>query len=583
MEQDIFLLQVEQYADGMSKEKMECCLLDIAKQIPKEKRQIFLEFMQNYRSDDKETSNNVSYKPRMSDQLVEEKRKEIMEWMDSIENQDLYLEANGYEDYSDGWHGDWVWEYYDSMGIGTKIEIAVDFAKDCINDRRYQEALDILDKILDLGVLAGDDWDAMFVDIGQLKEENIIEIDLKKLALMVLYADYQVRDKEKRASDMYRYFNYDIFYNIHVEEMRHIGREELKDEKAFWEDWIELLSSKTGDLEARLLKEAALYAKGADGLADTARKYYVNHPSLYLEALKEYEMNHEYKKMAALGTEAVNRIDKKYKIRSEIALKTSFAEYYLGNEEKMKELWYEVYVSDMREVNFLRLFLEDNMARSFGMKGKDLPKIMQKENVYHNDRQELQENQLHSTTATCLAFLSGEFEKVWKACVNPPKSLGWTGEFIGYGIKIFLLYLYHGESLNKAVNNIADDIARSFGFKENEEFYYLDKELSAKTGGAAETFWMAFCRWKKYFTISDHEKSKYLSWVEGIIDKRTNAIVGGQFRNHYISVAMLISALGEVKESMGYQSARQELKARYKKRFPRHSSFNSAINEYIKI
>ena len=582
MEQDIFLLQVKQQVAYMRKEKMESCLIDMAKLLPSGKQLAFLQFLQNYISDNKEKSSEVPYKSRMSDQLVEEKQNEIVAWMDSIDNHELYLEANGYEDYSGGyWDSDWTWEYSDPMGVGSRIEMAVALAKDCVNDRRYEVALNILDRLLDLYVWVENDWDEMSIDIEQLQEEKIIKVDLKQLALMVLYIDYQVCDRKERAADMYTYFNYHIFQDIHVEEMRHIGREELKEENAFWEDWIEILSSKTGNLEARLLKEAVLHTKGADGLADIARKNYLKHPSLYLEALKEYEMNHEYQKMADLGTEAVNNIDKKYRIRSEIALKASFAEGYLEHEDKMKELWYEVYASVNSGVNFLRLFLDDHMAKFYGMKAKELPKIIQKRNDYNNDTQELEENILDSTTATCLEFLSGEFDKVKRACVNPKGSLGWSGNFIGYGIKIFLLYLYDEECLKKATKNIAGDIAYSFGFNKNEEFYFFVKDLFSKSGGDTETFWMTFCKWKKYFTMPDHDKNKYLLWVEDIIDKRTNAIVGGQFRNHYTSVALLISSFGEVKESWGYQGARQEITARYKKIFPRHSSFHAALNEYI--
>ena len=582
MEQNIFLSQVKQYIDCMNKDNIKRCLLDVAKQIPKESTQAFLQCLQNYSSDKEEKSDEDIYKSRMSDQLVEEKRNEILIWMDSIDNHELYLDADGYEDYSGGyWNSDWTWDYSDPMGIGTKIEMAVAFVKDCVNDRKYEVALNILDRILDLEVSVETDGDEMSLDIEQLQEESIIKIDLKQLALIVLYVDYQVRDKKERAADIYTYFGYSFFRNIHMEEIRHIGREELKDEAVFWEDWIEILSSKMGDLEARLLKEAVIYSKGADGLAEIARKNYMKHPSLYLEALNEYEMNHEYQKMVDIGTEAVSIIDKKYRIRGKIALKASCAEFYLGHEDKMKELWYEVYVSDMNEVNFLRLFLEDNMAQSYGMKGKDLPKIPKKENGNGNCNLELVENLVDSTTATYLAFFSGEFQKVKKACVNPTESLGWSGRFIGYGIKIFLLYLYNEECLGKATKNIAHEIARSFGFKENEEFYYLKINPSEKNGGDSETFWMAFCKWKNYFTITSSEKNKYLHWLEEIIDKRTNAIVGGQFRNHYAGVALLISALGEVKESMGYQGARQEIKAKYKKMFPRHSSFNAAVNEYI--
>ena len=56
-----------------------------------------------------------------------------------------------------------------------------------------------------------------------------------------------------------------------LEEMFHVGGEELKDTEQFWKDWIGLLQKKNGDAEARLLKEAILYCEGIDGLYEMAK------------------------------------------------------------------------------------------------------------------------------------------------------------------------------------------------------------------------------------------------------------------------------------------------------------------------
>ena len=78
---------------------------------------------------------------RMSDDLVTEKMAQIQKWMDQIDEGGLYLETEGYEDYSGGyWDSDWITEYYDNQEIGDKIQYMIRFAEDCIDDRRYQEA-----------------------------------------------------------------------------------------------------------------------------------------------------------------------------------------------------------------------------------------------------------------------------------------------------------------------------------------------------------------------------------------------------------------------------------------------------------
>ena len=78
---------------------------------------------------------------RMSDDLVNEKMTQIRKWKNQIDEGELYLDTEEYEDYSDGyWHSDWVTEYYDNQGIGDKIQYMIQFAEDCVDDRRYQEA-----------------------------------------------------------------------------------------------------------------------------------------------------------------------------------------------------------------------------------------------------------------------------------------------------------------------------------------------------------------------------------------------------------------------------------------------------------
>ena len=71
----------------------------------------------------------------------------------------------------------------------------------------------------------------------------------------------------------------------------------------------------------------------------------------------------------------------------------------------------------------------------------------------------------------------------------------------------------------------------------------------------------------------------YLAVLGPLIDKRVVAIVSGQHRSHYESVAALAAGLGEVKESMGIKGAKEEIMQSYRKQFPRHSSFHAALRQ----
>ena len=84
----------------------------------------------------------------------------------------------------------------------------------------------------------------------------------------------------------------------------------------FWEEWIKLLKSKSGDTESRLLKEAVVYNEGLEGLVKTADENYATHPLLYLEAMKEYDNNHNYLEMEMIGEKAISKISSNLIIRS---------------------------------------------------------------------------------------------------------------------------------------------------------------------------------------------------------------------------------------------------------------------------
>lgn len=182
---------------------------------------------------------------RLLQEVVSEKMKQIQVWMEQIKNEELTMEAYGYEDYSEGyWNSEWCWEYTDNHHIGEKIMLALNFAKDCVNDCRYEEALAIYDMILDMEIFVENDCDNMSIGLVELLEEDLIQAGIREICLYTLYSDYQVRKPEECAEDMYTYFQYPLFENIHLEDIFRVGRENLQGIDEFMEKWIQLLAMK---------------------------------------------------------------------------------------------------------------------------------------------------------------------------------------------------------------------------------------------------------------------------------------------------------------------------------------------------
>ena len=83
--------------------------------------------------------------------------------------------------------------------------------------------------------------------------------------------------------------------------------------------------------------------------------------------------------------------------------------------------------------------------------------------------------------------------------------------------------------------------------------------------------------------MEETEREKYLTWAENIVYKRADAIVSGQHRSHYGEVAVLLAIVGEIKEDMRMQGAKRDIYEQYRKKFPRHSSFQGEMKNYFNI
>jgi len=160
MNQKVFIEKSDEIMNNMSLDELKKCLHNVARKTPENKREIFLQLLNDCynQTEGKENNKKFQYKKIMSDEKVNNKLIEISSIFEKIENCELCLSAQGYEDYTYGyWESDWIWEYEDNEGIGRIIEDAAMFAHDCMNDFRYVEAVSVFNLIMNTTVYADDD------------------------------------------------------------------------------------------------------------------------------------------------------------------------------------------------------------------------------------------------------------------------------------------------------------------------------------------------------------------------------------------------------------------------------------------
>ena len=441
----------------------------------------------------------VPLKIRMSQEYVNEKMEQFKIWMEQIDEGELYLDVEEHEDYSSEYWGgdDWVVEYYDNQGIGDKLMTMIRFAKDCMDDRKYEEANLIFEWLWQMEVTTNSEYDDGWGDFEMLAEQDIVKVDLKQLALQTLYVDYQVLPPEKRAEDIYLYFEMGSFRKLHIEEIFQMGMEELTEKEQFWKDWIALLQEKKGDTASILLQEALLFYEGIDGLAKMADKEGKQHPSLYLRVMKEYEKNHNYVQIEKIGQKAMEKLHVRLLIRSDIAIKAGYASSCLGHKNEMMKFCWESFCSASSVKNYLRLFGTKEMAKTYGLRGKEaLANRLRVRPENSRWDSEFWQNYIESSEYLSLCFYTGDFRTVREASKNPKGSLGWSGNFIDKGIPLFLLYLYEGLLPSRAAASIASCIGFSNSV-DSDNLMDFEREIREECKEKKITlFWNYFQRWK---------------------------------------------------------------------------------------
>lgn len=593
-----FTEMVDKLVELMTKEEMQTVFHSLARKVPEEKRESFLEILNLVREkkDLKGGHKDVVLITKAQDkEEIEKDYARIWKAFEEIEEGEVSFDAQGYEDYSSGyWDSDFVYEYEDPQEIGRTYEEAAEFVGRCVNDGFYQEAQEMFDRMMETEAYASDEGDGFELGLSELITEGLVSIDKELLKRNALYAAYQNTRPQERPEILYNYFMSGFFSDVRLEDVVSLGRKELPGLAEFWKNWIDFLAEKRGDEAGKLLREAVIGQSSKDEMTETARKAAELHPSLFLGILEYFEENGDFDRQFLAGKEALEIIDKKYVIRGRIALITARAALERGDVEFAELCWQKAFESSTSAVNYLRIAGESRDGGGFCQDAARLVAGLNSKSSVEYGRdyvRELAVNRLSENEKRQLEFLTGDFEKAMAACCRVKNGLGWSGEFVKCGISLFLLLLLKTDILGKGGCYVAREAVSHLGFQAEEYNRGTSRQvLSGKPSDKSENrdrdiqvFWECFCRWRENHganEIGEELERRYLASLEKLIDIRVKAIISGQYRAHYGSVAALAAALGEVKESRGDQGAKNRLLLGYREMFPRHSSFHEELRRY---
>ncbi|PWA07901.1 hypothetical protein DCC39_15990 [Pueribacillus theae] len=493
-------------------------------------------------------------------------RKWIEDWCNKVENEEIYFECRGYEEYGESyWDSDYIYDYYDSFEIGKDLSTAFQVAEDLLFQKDYKQASELYDRLcrMTFNVLDTDteEWDELGLE--DIVEKELVDLDLKQIALHLMYTKYQVTEGEERTAALYQYLTWNMCENINVEEMLTVGPEELEGIGFFMEEWISFLKNTEGDRAGKLLLEACIFQGGISRLCETAREVSARHPVLYKYACEYLINDNKEPECEKIGLEAIRVLPENLMIRAEIAELTAMAAEQLEHPDIIKECYEAAFYADSTVNNYLRLFeLPDyqNIVDKAAKYAKTLPENSIR-GLNHNMKQ-MTVNHLSMEHKKIIRFFNGEFDYVYEACKNDKTTLGWSSCFKGIAIPLFILFLDKNKKITKAGQQLINGIAYRLGFIEEDDM---------------ESFLDLFLNWKEKVVLANEQYEKYIEWIKKEVDQRTEAVVGGGYRKSYYKAAALIAALGETLESNGKMNGKMVTIEHYKKLHSRKRAFKAEI------
>lgn len=529
-----FMTSVEENLSCVKSEKdLRDWIKNYARSIPEEERENFLSYFQKPKS--------RSHKAKLQ---------EILDWCEKVNGEEIVLSCSSHEEYDSEywtWDPDWVTEYEDPGGIGLRLKEYYAEAEQAVYDGDYDSASSMYWNLGVLNITAEDEdgMDPVELGVEEMVSEDLVSLDLEKIAALTLYSTYQVYELEERVPRLYGFFSWGMFGNIGIEDMLSAGREPLEDVDEFLEAWIAYLREQNDKYTSRLLIEAVTFQRGDKGLLEEAKRTANSHPALYIKVLEKFFEKEDWAQLKDTGMEALHLMNRNMTIRDRTARLAAAGAAHIGDYAGEREALTEAFYSKATAANYFRVLTC----------------------LYRSDSEETAAYFQPQSDRLEIRFLAGDYRSVWDECRKTKVSLGWSGAFIEEGVPMLLVLLHRGDITGSAMQAVVSDMKRVIGYEEEyEELNFAER----------------FAVWKKSVpvTMTQNEEKALLKYLTETIDKRIEAIVGGSHRGSYYKAAKLGSALGEVEESLGKKGGKAARVQKYLAQFPRHRAFKKEIGEF---
>lgn len=481
---------------------------------------------------------------------LDKKIEEIKEQFDLINNEELVFHSETYETGDYAWDDGYETSYYDSDNVGSVIEDAYNLAFILVTKKDYKYAKIIFDLILftTYYVIEDDYSDVLDYDISDIIYHNLVDIDLNKVCLTVLYITLLISDN--KYEEIYKYYDKRIFDNINIEDVFKMEYEPLIDLSLFWNEWIKYLSKKDTKISYDLLKHALVY-NNYDNYREILKLNKITHPQVYLLVFDNLLKEKKYEEIIEIGKEVMEEFDNN--IKSQISLLVAESYKKINPNYDISDYLYKSFEFEHKIVNLIRIINNDYLEK------------------YKKEILLVKENSENDKDILLFNYFLGDFDSFFNSFKDIKEYLGWTYSSMNICVELLLFLICNDRSSNvkkRLVNSISFDLGI------NDDKYNL---FNADLRGVDN--FEILNTWKNHFDISNDKKLEYANWLEVTISKRVDAIVSNKFQSSYCKAAFLVCVLDECLENLGVKS-KGEIISFYEQKYHRYIAFKREINSY---
>lgn len=532
---------LDEVLEGASKEQIKMFLIKVINKFPDQNKEIFSLVNETFSDEIQNTS--------LKD--LDKRIESIEKQFDLINNYELQFRCETYEtgDY-DFWGDDYETSYYDPENISNIVVGAYNLATLLVTKKEYKNVKRIFDLIIFTTYSIVDETcdDILDYEINDIISFDLIEIDLNKICLTVLYITLLISDN--KCEDIYKYYETHMFDNIKLEDSFQIDINSLKDLNLFWKNWIEYLSEKGDCIAYKLLTEALEY-NNYEHYKEVLELNKKTHPKLYLFVFDYLKRLNKYEEIIGIGTSVLDDMNDDIKNQISLLVATSYKK--LDSNYDISNYLYIAFLSNHSISNLIRI-INNGYFKKYK---KEIELI--KEDPYKND-----------SDFVLLRYFLGEFDTFLSFFNDNNKYLGWSYSRMNTYVEL-MIFLLCNEYETDIKKKLASSICSLIGINDNYNLYNADER------GVA--YLKILNVWKSHFTISNDIKDAYVTWLEETIRKRVDAIVSNQHRGSYNKAAFLVCIFDECLENLKMKN-KGEIIEFYERKYLRYTAFKKELNKY---